>query len=277
MLTTGSPHPPRRRERSVRAALLNLCTLDFLSDVLPGQVSASSQDVIGLTVRRNIASGRAVRLMQRLQFRDPASFLGHYVGLVARHRQSEWTAWMAAQNPANHGRLYDDLLGFAGPLSRRFERRSDGLCPEEIANEAFVSLIVDQRAYRYPFDVPWSDWLGQFAWLCARRLTERGPSRRVNTISISDLYEESELGLATTCGCGQANCDCVERRLDLRDRLKEVTEPNRYLFNLWVGGYTVEESGEVLHMSGPAVTNRRARIRKLLRRSGQIRPFFDGA
>lgn len=264
-------------EHSLRRILFELCSPDFLASAVQSAESEIRLEILCAAIRRNIVAGRASRFMRRWEMDDPRAFLVRYAALVAGFRATERQAWIDAQTPAHQDVLYSELLLIAAPISALLGRDwSDDLetRKHDLANEAFVALIGRQRAYRYTFDVPWHDWLRQYVSLCGRNLAQRGPSRRVNMIAIEDLHDESELALASVCACGRTTCDCAERHLELDERLSGFSKVNRELFRLWAGGYSVEDTAKRLNLSVAAVTNRRARIKKILRREGRGRPLF---
>ncbi len=252
-MTSPTPHTP---------SLLALCAPDFIRRHAPPGTSAGRLAVVELIVRRNILSGRAGRVMRRWRTARPEAFLATYVAHVDLCRETEYAAWMDAQRPENAARLYQLILALAGAIAPQFAWVPDGLSAMDIASEAYLALADAQRIRSYTFDAPWEAWLRQFTWLRARQMSLSGPSRRVITLSLTYLNEESTLALSSTCICGRENCDCLDTHLDLRQRLARLRPANQQVARMWLEGYSVDETARALNLSLAAVNNRRTRIRE---------------
>ena len=252
------PHP-------AAAKLLTLCDAAFVRRHAPAGTSHARAAVIDVIVRRNIARGRVTRLLRRAKANDPIAFLAGYVQRVADCHTRERAAWLADQQPDAHDGLYERLAKTAARVVRRLRPRYPDLSVGELANAGFDGLICRQGARRYPFDVPWADWQEDFLALCARELREPGISRRTMEVSLAWLDEESALAMASVCACGAAECDCLDTRIDARTRLARLRPANQKVADLWLQGFTVEDTARALGLSVPAVNNRRARIKLALR------------
>lgn len=240
-------------------------TADRIHDLVrrhaPVGLGAQRLAVLTLIIRRNCLSGRVGRI-QRRSSAGPEGFMSAYVGQVAATREREYSAWRDAQCPENHAALYARLLAHATAIVPQFAWvAGGGLGATDIANEAFIALVADQRIRTYPFDTPFETWLRQFVWLRARRLSQPGPTRRVQAISLSYLDEESALSLPTSCLCGGSGCGCPDKHLDQAALFARLTPDNRQVARMWLEGNTVEETARALGLTVAAVNNRRARIR----------------
>ncbi|MBX7213028.1 MAG: hypothetical protein K1X39_03340 [Thermoflexales bacterium] len=223
--------------------------------------------ILELIIRRNLRRGRVARV-QRKSGTPLREYLPEYVERVVRFRREEYGAWLRAQHPDQHAGLYQTLLALAGKVAPHYAWVPDnGLAAEDIASEAFFALIGQGRLCAYPFDTPLTDWLRQFVWLRARRLSQSGPSRRVVTVRLTDLNEESTLSLPSTCLCGKSGCNCQEQHLDHSTGLLKLRPTNQEVARLWAEGYTVEQTARTLGLTVAAVNNRRARIRQALSQS----------
>ena len=257
---TIDPHP-------AAGQLLTLCDRAFVRRHAPAGTSEARAAVIDVIVRRNIARGRVTRLLRRAGSDDPVAFLAGYVRRVADCHARERAAWLADQQPAAAGALYEALRRKAADIVRRLRSRYPDLTPDELANAGFDGLICGQAARRFPFDVSWPAWQEDFLTLCARELREPGIARRTIEVSLAWLDEESALALATACVCGstESHCDCLDARIDTGARLARLKPANRHVADLWLKGFTVEDTARALGLTIPAVNNRRARIKLALR------------
>lgn len=248
-----------------RDGLLAQCTLAFVKSALPALASDERGGVILVIARRNILSGRAGRWIRRQRLARSAHPLVSYLQSVARHYASERTEWKDLHRRSRQSDLYEILLTSAKSAGLRYRYSNDERLPEDIANEAFVLAICEQRLARYPFDVPLKEWLRDFTSLCAQRLMRQDVPKGQTLISLSYIAEESELSLADSCQCGRQPCTCNDRTIDITRHITSMSRINQAIIDLWRKGFSIGETAIRLKLSAAAVANRRTRIAQALR------------